>query len=186
MDKAFASRLGAREMTEGDIPLIERYWTQDNPEHMLRMGVDLQKLPRKGEIAQMLAAQLALPLEARRSYATIWTLDGNAIGHCNLGPFEYGKTGYMHLHLWSTGDRQKGMGSQLVKLSLPFFFEVTRLQTLYSQPYALNPAPHRALEKAGFRFVKNYVTVPGSLNFEQEVKLWQLDRRDYEKSREGA
>lgn len=179
MEKVIASGLSAREWQVDDLPLIDRYWTENDPAHMLHMGVDLEKLPAKGEIAEMLKGQMALPMDKRRSYATIWTLEGNAIGHCNLGPFEYGKTGFMHLHLWDPSIRQKGMGTQLIRLSLPFFFENAKLQTLYSQPYALNPAPHRALEKAGFQFVKNYVTIPGSLNFEQEVRLWKMEREDY-------
>jgi len=75
----------------------------------------------------------------------------------------------------------RGMGSQLVKMSLPYYFEKMKLQTLFCQPYALNPAPNRTLEKAGFEFVKKYSTTPGAICFEQEVNLWKMEREDYAK-----
>ena len=80
----------------------------------------------------------------------------------------------MHLHLWNTGTRQKGMGTALVKLTLPFFFINYHIKKLYCEPYALNPAPNKTLEKAGFKFVKKFTTIPGWLNFEQEVNLWEM------------
>jgi hypothetical protein len=40
----------------------------------------------------------------------------------------------------------------------------------------LNPAPNRTLERVGFSFVRQYIGVPGSINFEQEVSLWEMSR----------
>jgi RimJ/RimL family protein N-acetyltransferase len=60
----------------------------------------------------------------------------------------------MHLHLWYPDKRIKGMGVQLVKKSLPYFFNNLHLKTLYCEPYALNPAPNKTLPKVGFEFVK--------------------------------
>ena len=85
----------------------------------------------------------------------------------------------MHLHLWQSGARQKGMGAALVKLSLPWFFEKMQLERLYCEPYALNPAPNKTLEKVGFKRVGTLVTTPGWLNFEQTIHLWQLTRDQF-------
>ena len=30
------------------------------------------------------------------------------------------------------------------------------------------------MEKLGFEFIKEYITVPGFINFEQPVKRWEL------------
>jgi len=35
------------------------------------------------------------------------------------------------------------------------------------------------LEKVGFTFVREYTTIPGSLNFEQSVKQWSLLRTEF-------
>jgi len=43
----------------------------------------------------------------------------------------------------------------------------------------LNPAPHKTLEKAGFHLAKEYTTVPGSINFEQQVKQWLITRQAF-------
>ncbi len=85
----------------------------------------------------------------------------------------------MHLHLWRSDIRQKGLGADFVKMTLPFFFENYELETLYSGPFSLNTAPNKTLEKIGFQFVKQHVTISGWLNFEQAVNLWELSRNRY-------
>ena len=82
----------------------------------------------------------------------------------------------MHLHLWQTDVRQKGLGTAFVKMTLPYFFEHLQLQKIYCEPYSGNPAPNKTLEKVGFRFVKTYTTTPGWINFEQPVNLWEIGR----------
>ncbi len=92
-----------------------------------------------------------------------------------------GKEAYMHIHLWNNTNRQKGLGLKLIKKSLPLYFSNLNLETLYCEPYALNPAPNKILKKVGFEFVKNHVTIPGSINFEQEVCQWKMTKNMYNK-----
>ena len=87
----------------------------------------------------------------------------------------------MHLHIWDADARKKGVGTELIKLTLPYFFENCKLRQLYCEPYALNTAPNKTLEKAGFVFVKEYVTTPGMLNFEQPVNRWEMSYESYKK-----
>ena len=77
---------------------------------------------------------------------------------------------------YNAPDFLRGMGVEFVRLSINYFFNNYKLQKLYCEPYAFNPAPNKTLAKAGFRFVKNYRTTPGWLNFEQEVCLWEMSR----------
>lgn len=39
------------------------------------------------------------------------------------------------------------------------------------EPYALNPVSNKTVEKVGFTFIKQHISAPGSLNFEQLTKL---------------
>jgi len=80
----------------------------------------------------------------------------------------------MHLHLWNVGERRKGPGFEFVKLTIAHYFEKLQSKDLYCEPYALNPAPNRLLEKLGFDFVERYRSIPGPSNFEQEMNLWKL------------
>lgn len=166
--------LSVRELEKADIPLLVSYWLDADHDHLLNMGVDLSKIPPAEQLTNMLQTQLDLPYDKKTAYGLIWEVNGEPVGHCNTNPTVFGDEAFMHLHLWKNDTRKKGTGTALVKMSLPYFFERLQLKKLYSQPYALNPAPHRVLEKAGFQFVKDYVTVPGSLNFEQPVKLWLI------------
>ena len=179
MTESDNNSLSVRELRESDIEFIVRYWLSSDPAFLTGMGVDLDKLPTEIALYDMLREQLRTPVEQKRSYCIIWQLDGKPIGHCNTNPTVYSEDAYMHLHIWNSNGRKKGMGVQFVKMTLNYFFENLKLKKLYSEPFALNPAPNRTLEKVGFDFVKEYITVPGSLNFEQPVKRWELDRKKF-------
>lgn len=168
--------LSVRELQPEDIDLIVRYWLESDAGHLTGMGVDLEKLPKREELQQMLREQIQAPLPEKKSYCVIWEANGEAIGHCNVNKIVFGEEASMHLHLWKGIHRQQGMGTALIRMTLPFFFENLDLKKIYSEPYALNPAPNKALEKAGFNLVKTYRTIPGSLNFEQEVNRWEMNR----------
>ena len=168
------SILSVREIAPPDIPALTAYWFKADPVFLKGMGVDVDKRPTQAQWIRMLSEQIALPIQERQSYCLIWESDGRAIGHSNVRPIIFGEEAYMHLHLWDAGVRKKGMGAALVRMSLPWFFENLRLKRLFCEPYALNPAPNKTLEKVGFDFVKEYVTIPGFVNFEQPVKRWEL------------
>lgn len=172
------SQLFVRELTESDIPLIADYWTQSSDEHLQSMGVDLAKIPARQDFIEMLDHQLSLPIEKRNAYCIIWLLDGVPVGHCNTNPTEFGNEANMHLHIWSAENRKKKLGMQFLRMTVPLFFKNLKLKRLVCEPYALNPAPNKALEKFGFTLEREYVTVPGGINFEQPVKRWVLERKN--------
>jgi RimJ/RimL family protein N-acetyltransferase len=177
------SNISVREIRTIDIDLLADYWFNSTPEFLKGMGADKDKLPTRTQFAQMLTEQMSAPIEKKKSYALIWELDGTQIGHSNVNNMLYGKEATMHLHLWKSDSRKRGIGTQLVRKSLPFYFKNLKLDTLICEPYALNPAPNKTLEKVGFDFVKRYRTTPGYLNFEQEVNRWELTKEKYEKIR---
>lgn len=177
--KMRTSELSVRKLQESDVELLLNYWFNAKPEFLLGMGVDIKKLPTKENFSKTLHDQLKTPLEQKKGYCIIWQFKGTPIGHSNTNPTLFGEEATMHLHLWNSGLRKKGMGTELVKMTLPYFFEDLKLKKLNCEPYALNPAPNKTLEKSGFTFVKEYITVPGSINFEQPVKRWEMTRERF-------
>lgn len=173
-----APALTAREIKESDIELIIQYWLTSGNDYLASLGVDLDKMPSKADWQRILASQIALPYQEKQSYCTTWELNGKPIGHSNVNKIIYGKEAFMHLHIWYADERKMGLGAAFVKKSLPFFFKNLQLEKLYCEPYAVNEAPNKTLAKAGFHFIKEYTTVPGSINFEQPVKLWEISAAD--------
>lgn len=167
--------LSAREAVQKDIQHIADYWFNADADYLKNMGVDITKMPAKDYFIEILNIQFLLPYKDKKAYAVIWMVDGEAIGHSNLNPVDYGNDAYMHLHIWDKENRKNGYGVELIKLTLPYFFKNLNLKRIYCQPYALNPGPNKTLEKAGFKFVKEYITTPGTITFEQPVKLWEID-----------
>lgn len=169
-------KLSVREITAEDIVLIADYWYTATPEHLLAIGVDINKMSERADFEKMLEAQVALPYNQKKTFALIWEADGVPVGHCNLNPVQYGEEAFMHLHIWNKTERLQGMGSAFVQMSIPYFFKSMNLKRLFCQPNAQNEAPNRTLQKTGFKFVKEYTTIPGSITFEQTVKLWEMQR----------
>lgn len=167
-------------MQSADIPHIVHYWLGASPGYLQGMGVDLTKMPAREQWETMLSAQLTQDYPDKNSYCIILEADETAIGHCNVNKIVFGQEAYMHLHLWDETNRKQGMGAALVRLAIPCFFEKLKLQKLCCEPWALNLAPNKTLEKIGFRFVKSHTTIPGYLNFEQEVNLWELTREMFD------
>lgn len=171
--------LNVREIAFRDIDLLVEYWSAASEEYLLSLGADPKKMPDSNSFKTMLETQIQTPLKQKKSYALIWELEGKQIGHTNVNDINFGNDAFMHLHLWNLGTRLKGLGHQLVKKSLPLYFETLQLKTLFCQPYAENTAPNKTLEKVGFSFVKTYRTIPGYLNFEQEVNLWKMTKEQF-------
>lgn len=163
-----------REIEQADVPNIVNYWHQPDHDFLISMGVDINKIPSRQSLTDMLMSQILLPYEEKQSYCIIWLSNGEAIGHSNVNKIVFGREAYMHLHLWKNSYRQKGMGTHFVRMTIPHFFRNLQLKDLYCEPYALNPAPNKTVKRIGFTKLKTYTTIPGYLNFEQEVNLWHL------------
>jgi RimJ/RimL family protein N-acetyltransferase len=172
--------LSVRTLRHSDIPLFLSYWFDSEPSFLTGMGLDISKLPSKDQFQNMLEKLLATPIEQRISYAVVWMKDGEPIGHSNTNPTTFGEEAKMHLHIWNAGERKKGIGKEFVKLSVAHYFDVLQLKTIWCEPYAHNPAPNKTMEKAGFEFIKEYVTIPGVFNFEQPVKQWRMTRQHFD------
>lgn len=171
--------LNVRELGLDDIHYIADYWDSCSPEFLYGMGVEISKMPGRQEFVEMLTTQTGLPYSEKEVYALIWEIDGVPVGHTNINQIIFGEKATMHLHLWSPAIRKKGIGSELVRKSLPFYFENFKLNVLRCEPYCLNPAPNRVLKKVGFDFIKKYKTIPGPINFDQEVNLHHFTRQKY-------
>lgn len=171
--------LSVRELTAADVPLLADYWASADKDYLLSMGALIEKIPPRENLAAMLGEQLLQSYPDKRSYAIIWLIDGQPVGHCNVNNIEFGNQASMHLHMWNGANRKKGSGAELVKMTLPWFFNNLQLQKIICEPYALNEAPNRTLEKIGFDLVKEYITTPGYLNFEQPVKQWEMWREKF-------
>lgn len=168
-----------REITTADIKPLSDYWMNASHDFLVGMGVDVSKMPSREQWEQMLHEQISQPYEEKKSYCIIWLANGEPVGHSNINKIIFGQEAYMHLHLWNTVSRHRGMGANFVKMTIPFFFNNYKLNTLYCEPYSLNPAPNKTLPKVGFDFVKEHVCVPGWIAFEQKVNLWQMSREKF-------
>ena len=171
--------LRVEEIGVEDIEALCNYWLDSSDEHLVAMGVDLQLLPSRDQLEGMLLNQINTPYDQKSSFALIAHQNDRRLGHCNLSNIQDGEA-YLHLHLWDADQRGKGHGTEMVRQSIPIFFDRIPIDTIWCMPYALNPAPARTLEKLGFEFLQRFTTVPGGINFEQEVNQYRLLRSEYE------
>jgi len=174
-------RITVREIHKSDISPILDYWYSSSPEYLEGMGADPEKLPARVDFEKGLHQQLKLAYNEKPAYVIVWLFNQKPIGHAHINKINYGIDAFMHLHLWDVGKRRKGIGTAYLKLTIPYFFNNFNIQTLFCEPYSLNPAPNKTLPKVGFEFVKRYLTIPGSINFKQEVCQYKMTRTQFER-----
>ena len=172
-------KLTVREMQASDIALIVNYFVSAKPNFLLGMGVDANKLPNREKWIDLLHNELHKKDKEKAFYYIIWEIDGEPIGHSNINKIAFGKEAYMHLHVWKEQKRKKGMGLQFVRMTLPYYFDKFQLEKLFCEPYALNPAPNKTLIKAGFKFMRQYETTPGWINFHQKVNRYIMNKERF-------
>lgn len=170
--------LTVRKISSKDVPLIAGYWSSASRDDLLKMGALKEMIPSKEELVAHISKQVEAPLHKQQMFILIWEMSGHAIGHCFVNKIEIGHQAHMHLHLWKINTRKKGIGVPLLKQSIPVFFKELKLQTLWCEPYAKNPAPNKALVKVGFKLVKSYWGIPGTWCFEQEINQYKITRSE--------
>jgi RimJ/RimL family protein N-acetyltransferase len=139
------------------------------------MGVDPAKLPQREDWLDAAMRDHGRPDRQRQRFYLAWIHDGMPVGHSSVNKIAIGEEAFIHLHLWDAALRKLGLGTEFFKASAQEFVRALHLKRVYCEPYAENPAPNRVLAKCGFRFVKRYRTVPGDINFEQDVNQYVLD-----------
>lgn len=170
------SGLVVREMRLESVHVRIDYFHDSSDEHLQLLGVDRARLPGRDEWRASYAEDDARPIEERQSYSLLWELDGRVVGFSSAHPITYGHEAFMHLHILDPRQRRTGLGAELVRHSADHYFEVLRLERLFSEPNALNPAPNRTLQAAGFRYLFSHETTPGPLNVPQVATRWVLER----------
>lgn len=165
-----------RQMAPSEVDLIIDYFHNSTPEHLETMGVDPSRLPRPSVWREGFKHEFELPMERRSRLFVIWLADDRPVGFSTSDKIVFGARANMHLHVVEPENRNRGIGAACVRWTVDIYFEVLRLKQLFCEPNAFNVAPNRTLQKAGFRYVKTYMTVPGALNFHQPVTRWVMER----------
>jgi RimJ/RimL family protein N-acetyltransferase len=166
----------ARPMQLSETDIIIDYFHSASPEFLNTLGVDPSRLLDRAQWKARFEHLFALPIEQRNFFAIIWEIDGQPAGWSSADRIVFGEEAYMHLHVLDPARRRQGNGTFFVRESAIIYFDILRISRLYCEPHALNVAPNRTLQAAGFKYVKTHETVPGPLNFHQPVTRWVLER----------
>jgi RimJ/RimL family protein N-acetyltransferase len=165
-----------RQMTLAEGDLIMDYFHGASREHLEMLGVDPTRLPNRDAWRRRVEEELGLPLERRGMLLVIWRQDDQPVGFSIADRIVHGDRANMHLHIIDPACRSIGIGTQCVCESVDLYFDALKLKQLFCEPNAFNTAPNRTLQKAGFRYLKTHMTVPGPLNFHQAVTQWVTER----------
>jgi RimJ/RimL family protein N-acetyltransferase len=168
--------LTVREMADIETDLIVDYFLNSTPEHLEMLGVDPSRLPPAASWRERLRRECALPVEQRGVVLVIWLSDGRPVGFSTSDKINFGEQANMHLHVAAPERRHQGIGAECVRRSVDLYFDRLKLKRLFCEPNAFNVAPNRTLQKAGFKYLKTHMTVPGPLNYHQAVTRWVIER----------
>ena len=168
--------IAVREMTLAESDLVIDYFLQSTPEHLEMVGLDPSRFPRPAAWREYFRQEFALPLDQRGVFLVIWLLDNRTVGFSSCDKIAFGESAHMHLHVVDATRRRQGVGVACVRRSVALYFDKLKLERLFCEPNALNVGPNRTLQKAGFKYVKTHMTVPGPLNTHQAVTQWVMER----------
>ena len=168
--------LTVREMMGTEIDLIIEYFHRSTSEHLEILGVDPSRLPAAEGWRERFRRESMQPVERRAWIVLIWLLDDQPLGFSSSDKITYGEQANMHLHVIDPERRHRGIGAECVRRSVDIYFELLKLKRLFCEPNAFNVAPNRTLQKAGFKYLKTHMTVPGPLNYHQAVTRWVIER----------
>lgn len=166
--------LNVRIMSMEETDIITDYFNDSSPEHLKLLGINPTRLPHKNASKKFFESEYEKKIEDRQFFAVIWEVNDKLIGFSSLDKITFGLVANMHLHIIDEELRQKGIGVACVRESAKIYFSILKLKQLYCEPNAFNVAPNRTLQKAGFKYVKTYRTVPGPMNYHQAVNKWVM------------
>ncbi len=169
-------RIAVREMRADEIHIRSDYFHGATDAELLALGVDRARLPSPRAWQESYEEDRSRSLEERSGYALVWMLDHVVVGFSTADRIVFGQQAFMHLHILDADRRRRGLGTQFVGLSARAYFEAFCLQRLFCEPNALNVAPNRTLQQAGFRYVLSRECTPGPINFPQVTTQWVLER----------
>jgi len=167
--------ISVREMTDSEFDIVIDYFHKSTPEFLETLGVDPTRLPSPDRWRERFQRDSARPIAQRASLVVIWLSNDQPIGFSSSDKIAYGEHANMHLHLVDPERRHRGFGVECVRRSADLYFERLKLKRLFSEPYAFNVAPNHT-QRAGFKYLKTHMTVPGPLNFHQAVTRWVMER----------
>ena len=165
-----------RPMTLQETSEIIDYFYSATPEYLEVLGVDPSRLPTVPQWQHRYEEMFDQPVEQRSHFLVSWFEGDRFVGFSTADKITIGERANMHLHVKDASRRQRGIGVECVRQSAELYFETLKLKQLFCEPNAFNVAPNRTLQKAGFKYVKTHMTVPGPLNFHQAVNRWVMDR----------
>jgi RimJ/RimL family protein N-acetyltransferase len=165
-----------REMAVEEVDFIVDYFHRSTPEHLETLGVDPTRLPPPEAWRERYRREYTLPINQRSTLLVIWLSNDRPVGFSTSDKIVYGHRANMHLHIVNPEDRRGGIGVAGVQRSVDIYFERLKLKSLFCEPNAFNVAPNRTLQKAGFKYLKTHMTVPGPLNHHQAVTRWVIEQ----------
>ncbi|MGY4497081.1 RimJ/RimL family protein N-acetyltransferase [Bradyrhizobium sp. GM24.11] len=165
-----------RPMTLHETAMIIEYFHAATPEHLEMLGVDPSRLPQASQWQRLYEQMFDQPVEQRSSLLVSWLYNDRFLGFSTADKIRVGQQANMHLHITDASQRQQGIGVACVRQTVELYFQILKLKQLFCEPNSFNVAPNRTLQKAGFKYIKTHMTVPGPLNFHQAVNRWVIDR----------
>jgi len=174
---ARSESIDVREMILEDVNIRIDYFHGSSDDHLRMLGVDRALLLTPAQWRDFYEQDYAKPIEQRVNDSLLWLLEDEVIGFATTDHIDFGIEAFMHLHITQPHLRSDGLGARFIVRSAAIFFDVLHLKRLLCEPNALNAAPNRTVQAAGFRYLFSHHTQPSPINYPQITTRWILDER---------
>jgi RimJ/RimL family protein N-acetyltransferase len=168
---------GLRDLTPADIPAIVDYWLLSPNEHLVYMGVDLQKLGTGDDIRKRFSDSIRTGDPAQPSISLAITLDDRLVGY-TLFVRHSADVNYCHWHIIVPDLRAKGITTALYPQRMKAYFDIAPISRLIHQTRTRNLGVNRMLDKFFPVAETKIIDQPDGVGLPGEFHLRYVRRED--------
>ena len=144
------NEISVRLADRNDYKHIIDYFLGGSDDFLKGMGVAREKLPDRVSWLRILLENHEARIEDKSFFYVIWMVGQKTIGHSNINKIVFGEEAYVHLHMWREDIRKSGLGFELMKNSIPYYFEIFQLKHLFLRALRIEHCSKQNIEEIGF------------------------------------
>jgi|HubBroStandDraft_4_1064222.scaffolds.fasta_scaffold66131_2 hypothetical protein len=166
-----------RDLGEGDVDAIVRYWHESGEEHLDAIGIDRVRLGSRDDTRQRLtrALRTGSPLQTSMAFAIL--IGGEFAGYSLLNRHAP-QINHGHWHITRPELRASGLSTALYPYRIKMYFDVAPIERLVHQTRTRNVGVNRMLDRYVPIAETRYVEAPDGVATPGEFHIRYVHRAD--------
>jgi RimJ/RimL family protein N-acetyltransferase len=168
----FGNRVVLRDMVEGDVDTIVRYWHDSDPGFLHSLGADVSKLVSRDATRERLLTSGKEALQPSKAYFAV-VCGAELLAYTNLN-FRSDAEACAHFHVLKRTPKVKAIMYVLFPEVIRTFFSRFQLERIEMQTLPENKNIDRLLRRFGLIPSRTFLANPDGFGRPGELNIWEL------------